>query len=628
MEKFAALRKVRTSLQLLFDKEAYDYDYMSSSLSELLRQEILNNFTDKGKETFLEYILESNDETWLWMQLIPEGIQFFRCYHLEVFFAVLQRIRSIEEIFAVIVKHFEKEDRNILHILVSVTDLMNDDQVSLIMHCLKLGVKPDVGSRSFLDVAPVVENKLSLQIKESLDSWIKVFWTQDQSHLKNWTLLGSETLLVDILKRMSIYLSNANKDDLTFDLWDLCPIMWSKKTLLPQAFKEYLSLLAKRYDRNEEVLKKYCKNRLHIEMAEPFYEDLKIYSSKGPTMGFYIKSFLWLKLLAFLLRIWDPTSDWTITMGYIFNWNETVLQNFNCYNCTYQTANELKEMCIVTHSRKTACQIALMDHWTPAGLSIFSMLLTYTIEGSIICWLIYKNHSGFKHYSSVISGSTSKVWNYFAGFLLGFAYNQTTISIYDNWMNGYHAFWTKEKKEMINFIKIDEDCNHCLEDSNFACVFCNRNLKDSKKLNQLVENSLEVQNVTTKVLASTENLLMPMIQLPMIFPTIIQWLSYSNVDIEILDATYKNYLSTAFTLVSVMLSIFGLSWYQMNVYFASPGKQNEKAENKLNLIVMLLTIIFDRELLHRAVLGIAFHSHRSHRSHRRRQPFWKNLLHF
>ena len=35
--------------------------------------------------------------------------------------------------------------------------------------------------------------------------------------------------------------------------------------------------------------------------------------------------------------------------------------------------------------------------------------------------------------------------------------------------------------------------------------------------------------------------------------------------------------------------------------------------------------IFDRELLHRAVLGIAFHSHRSHR---RRQPFWKNLLHF
>ena len=34
--------------------------------------------------------------------------------------------------------------------------------------------------------------------------------------------------------------------------------------------------------------------------------------------------------------------------------------------------------------------------------------------------------------------------------------------------------------------------------------------------------------------------------------------------------------------------------------------------------------IFDRELLHRAVLGIAFRSRRS----RRRQPFWKNLLHF
>ena len=60
-----------------------------------------------------------------------------------------------------------------------------------------------------------------------------------------------------------------------------------------------------------------------------------------------------------------------------------------------------------------------------------------------------------------------------------------------------------------------------------ACIICCQNVQDSEKLDNLLTRADDVENHGQKLFASTENLLMPMVQFAFLFPMVVAFLSSS-----------------------------------------------------------------------------------------------------
>ena len=60
-----------------------------------------------------------------------------------------------------------------------------------------------------------------------------------------------------------------------------------------------------------------------------------------------------------------------------------------------------------------------------------------------------------------------------------------------------------------------------------ACIICCQNVEDSEKLDNLLTRADDVENHSQKLFASTENLLMPMVQFAFLFPMVVAFLSNS-----------------------------------------------------------------------------------------------------
>ena len=137
-------------------------------------------------------------------------------------------------------------------------------------------------------------------------------------------------------------------------------------------------------------------------------------------------------------------------------------------------------------------------------------------------------------------------------------------------------------------------------------MICYQNVQTSMKLDELAVFAEEISSHSRKLVASTENLLMPMIQFSFLFPTILMLtISITMNNVENFATLVKD-ISTNWTswliIFSTMSSLISLGSSQTSIHFAAPGKRNQKT--LVNRVFIFIIIMF--QVMPKLLAGQAF----------------------
>ena len=355
-----------------------------------------------------------------------------------------------------------------------------------------------------------------------------------------------------------------------------------------------------------------------LDLAFPVLEALKKYTIKTPTIGYYIKQvFKDLTWVTILLRIIDAFTDIALTKTYFQDWDESVvkdfLQNTNCsqqdqheFNCSNVTY--VRNECLQNSdwNQRLVCSFPLMTWWISGTLSVIVLAITYLAE--VVSTLEY---SKFDHYFEIFSRVCCKEHKEGTIFVYGFILplsQQMTCLIYCHWIKSFVGYWQDKSKNMIKSLTLNKtNCiQHCNENEweNKICMICNHNVEDSEKLDKLMTKSNDVESHGQKLFASTENLLMPMVQFGFLFPVVLNIaFKTDNSSLENHTATDQNNsnfqniiekLPANWTIIliifSIISSLLSLIRSQTRIYFAAPGKKNQKSVTNTVLIFMIIML--------------------------------------
>ena len=205
-----------------------------------------------------------------------------------------------------------------------------------------------------------------------------------------------------------------------------------------------------------------------------------------------------------------------------------------------------------------------------------------------------------RHYSALFSGyccehNPKSVYLNLYGFILPM-FQQITSLIYGHWIHSFVDYW--KSKEMSNFSKIKRStiCERCIKCrmcyNTTICVFCCKNAEHFDELEALKRKADKVASDSKFLIASTENSLMPMVQLAFLFPTVISSFPKDPIRTEKMTVLVEDvqdnwvFIGTVFSITS---SIISMAASQTSTYFASTGKESQKS--LINRIVYGLSII-------------------------------------
>ena len=324
----------------------------------------------------------------MWVRSQPKFINDF-IINGEVLGALIQRVKTLEWI------QYSKLDSilirmrgtTLLHKLSQYP--LNDDQMTSIMDILQEeGIRPEAKDRNgytFLELSPV-EERLSIKIYAAPDAWTSVLWTRMHA-LEKWIALKNDRLLMDIFRRMSIYMSsNSFQNSETIEPFCLARAVWRDRANLPEAFNEFIYLTAKYHENDEGKLKRLSKEHLSsgsLDIALPFFQTLKPFTVKHPSFGYYVKQlFATFMGLSLLLRSIDAITDIALTMTFFQNWTKVLndfhqLASFN--NTEGRNITYFKDKCRTEAS--IACSITNIDGgWIPGVVSLLVLLVSYLAE--------------------------------------------------------------------------------------------------------------------------------------------------------------------------------------------------------------------------------------------------------
>ena len=127
-------------------------------------------------------------------------------------------------------------------------------------------------------------------------------------------------------------------------------------------------------------------------------------------------------------------------------------------------------------------------------------------------------------------------------------------------------------------------------------MYCSKNAKNLSNLCKLKMYADQVSSHSRTLLASTENLIMPMIQFSFIFPSIFMWFCKETFDKppkSILDPSWIRYINKHWTTILIVFScissILSLVGSQVSIYFSSPEKRNQKT-TKIRIFIFTLIL--------------------------------------
>ena len=103
-------------------------------------------------------------------------------------------------------------------------------------------------------------------------------------------------------------------------------------------------------------------------------------------------------------------------------------------------------------------------------------------------------------------------------------------------MLSFVKYWEKNIKFIDNkkFIEDEVKLKKHKTDNDYACVICGKGADNSEKRNQLKIFAEDVSDSSKTLVASTENLFMPLIQFAFLFPILMLWISKAcNINVSI-----------------------------------------------------------------------------------------------
>ena len=593
-------------------------DDQIASILDVLKHEIAipdMNFNVIAKENIIAFVKNSEEDQWNWIKLNPVAMKFFSS-DTEVLISLLDKIHH----FAFLNDLTFHSGNTILHLLsqAPLTELKMD----LVIEFLKRGVKPDHENdekMTFIDSSPI-KARLWQKIETSPDEWCHAtfkVWKKDPKVLECWINLGDDDILSGIFWRMIEYLISSGKSDETFEPIRFARIMWREKSKLPKSFNHFLIWTAKYHSNDKSKIKSLCKKYLSYkktpdgmieDISLPFFKAIKKYTTENPSFTHYvIKLFTSFTLITLIFRCIDAVTDYTLTYAYFNDWESLLDQYFNQTLRTVQLSNHtlsvqsfnytgLKKMCEDDLKHKTACFIPnLKWNWLPGMFSALILFMTWLVEVITITVQIRRGDEHYANYCELFSGACCQTHRsilvYATGFFLPLT-QQISSFLYEHWIHTFVQYWKDRPKEITkpgssSKNKACSKCGKCKYAKSKACVYCSKNVQDSKKLDKLKEHSNKIADHSRTLTASTENLYMPMIQLAFLFPSILMWFSTEQESfkdskdnplknpVEILQHI-SDHWATILIVSSTISSLISLAGSQTSIYFAAPGKRNQK----------------------------------------------------
>ena len=490
-------------------------------------------------------------------------------------------------------------DYTILHLLSHEPD--SPFHMASILTMLQKGVHPHLKNyegKTFIEMSPI-KAKLSQRIQQAPNDWALGFlqsWgcSEGDELMSSWITLADDDLLSDIFKRLTQYLnSDWNSQEFNNFVYDhkrdlfmsqvgskamlsslsslqqnfepICSArkIWREQFSLPQSTHEFLAFTAKYHDNDESKLKEVCKRYLsdaeqdNLNISAPVFAAIKKFTVKLPSLGHYIKKlFLTFMGLTLLLRFIDAVSDITLAVTYKQDWNTVLGEFLNqtlCSSlsqpCIYSNVTHMKELCMKTEwQKRLPCSFISMSSWIPWTITVIIMVITYLYE-------VFTTNN-FSHYFAVFSGicceDHKRGWATAYRFILPL-FQQILALIYNHWVSSFCNYWQAKSKKISSTKNSKEDkvCERCKCHKEEVCLFCGRNARNTVKLDQLKAKGEEVVNHSKTVVASTENLFMPMIQFAFLFPTIVVLLSnpsFGKHNFCFLESDIREHLVTLYVL--------------------------------------------------------------------------------
>ena len=616
------LDKVNNTVVNQLAKDPWNEDQLLS-IMDMLQLGVKSDrvyFNQEGKQKVINFVQKLDAEKWHWIEKTPDAITFFS-NDVEILVTLINKIQCLP-----FLHYLEfQESITVLHLLSQAP--LSELQMDLVMNFLAKGAEPNhknFDGKTFLDLSPI-KARLCQRIETASDDWcFRIFEVlgNNPEFLAGWINLGSDKILSELFKRLTGYSKSSGLRLENVEPISFARSMWREKSKLPKSFNAFMIWIANYHHNDYRIVKMVCNEHLRYseqsenkqdDLALPFFLAIKEYLFKEPTLGYYVKKlFTSFTIISLMFRCIDGVTDFTLTFSYFNDW-ENILQEYleqtlcttyqRCFDNSTQSCNHtcLLKLCEDELKNKPACFIPnLKLNWIPGMFSVIILLLTWLTE---VITIIIQMKRGCKHYINyceTFSGACCKKHRsllvYAAGFLLPLTQQVSSI-IYEHWLNTFVLYWKDKPKQLMQSKAIKNPslfsskhnmctkCGKCQNSKPHACVYCSRNAEDFEKLDELKENANKVADHSRTLIASTENLLMPMIQLSFLFPSILMLFYTKSGNTKSLSQVEKiksilNYFLAHKTILLILFSITSslasLAGSQTAIYFANPRKRNQK----------------------------------------------------
>ena len=304
----------------------------------------------------------------------------------------------------------------------------------------------------------------------------------------------------------------------------------------------------------------------------------------------------------------------------------------------------------VTMRKSTGCTLHQMDEYIASGIAISVLLLTQLFYILVLKtqWRKFQLMYLYIFGNCCVEKQDEKRKRFvlfgIATFLICLLLPIVT-KIFVIVIISISLFQKERNSKILNILKIDDVdyrkkleeigksckyCEGCVNSSFHVCIFCGRDVKNGCKKDKLeheykkkivnptqnVEkikgNLLDLDRLDRFTTGSLENCFMPILQLLLVFPTMLKYFSNQSLTVndddegltteEIWVAT-TYWLKFAFTIVSIATSLISLSSTAMDLHFSREKKQSSKNDSTAKTTFLIATSF---QISSRLLLLIAF----------------------
>ena len=523
---------------------------------------------------------------------------------LEFFNIFTKDMSGDKEDLAEALSKIDSDGNSLYHL--AAQDPINEDKLVIIHHLLILGVDPCLNNRdnqTFLQMSANVKPQLLHFLENSLSS-------SDFESYKNLSILhpiirlADDDLLSIILNKI-ISIEEAFVSRKGYVPLDLGPLqalhpifliglIQPQKETLPKSFALCLQWEATFHEHKEDKVKRCCYEYFDRDEALEIFTNISSNIHKPLRLSYYFsRAFQSFFIISFLLKLFDFATDMALNFEY-FSASSKIIKDFPpAEACANQTI------------------IACYFHDTPENLFFILSMAIFALTYAFDITLVLLNPAS-KHYLAVISGhccwsqvSLKNLFNWVIWIYL-IPINLAIMFLYDFWIKTFTEYWKNNDKEIPRTACDAKGCLNC----DCVCICCGKQSKDETKLAELSEKSFKLCHLARIVTFSTENALMPLLQLSVLLPNVLYLFPKEEtvvIDYDSLVTSVESNWRFIVTSISIGSSLFSMGYSLTDIYFS----KKERHKTLGRWLFFFLSIIFQiiPKILAYQVLAFGFWSH-------------------